>query len=118
MLVDEPGRSFVHVPGIHDIMFRLGRGTSIFRAFMMKTAHSNFVLITFLLLSSQSVSKQPPAGSFCSATHFCDGEEDSVTKTVKGESEENEMEELVRQQYEDFPSPEVTFKQLEDDKLR
>ena len=88
------------------------------------------------------------AGSSCSANHFCDGEEASVAETVKGEnfqekreSEENEIEELVLQQYEenisekrksksdeeeelvrkqfeDFPSPEVTFEQVEDEKQR
>ena len=81
-----------------------------------------------LLLVSQAVCKLPPAAaSFCSADHFCDGDEGYVTESTKEEnlqekkkreSEENEKEEMVRQQYEDFPSPEVTLKQLEDEKLR
>ena len=90
---------------------------------------------TAVLLISKTVCKLPPLGSFCSADHFCDMDEDHVAKTVKEESvhknpgetkkiesDENEkeelLEEMVRQQYEDFPSPEVTLKQLEDEKLR
>ena len=93
------------------------------------TVHGDFFLIAaaLLLLVSQAVCKLPPAASFCSADHFCDGDEGYVTETTKEEnlqeskkreSEENEKEEMVRQQYEDFPSPEVTLKQLEDEKLR
>ena len=115
---------------------------------MSRTARGSFALITCaaslllgsqtlitcadaLLLGSQTVSKLPPAASFCSANHFCDGNGDYVTETMKEEnlqenlgeskkreSEENEKEEMVRQQYEDFPSPEVTLKQLEDEKQR
>ena len=94
------------------------------------TSQGHFVLITSftaVLLISKTSCKLPPLGSFCSADHFCDGDEGYVTKTTKEEnlqendkieSEENEMEQMVRQQYEDFPSPEVTLKQLENEKLR
>ena len=105
---------------------------------MMRIVQGHFVLITFtaVLLVSKTLCKLPPDGSFCSANHFCNGDEDSVTRTMKEESlgenqgetnkrgseenekEENEMEEMVRQQYEDFPTPEVTLKQLEEEKLR
>ena len=101
----------------------------------MSAAHGYFVLMTcsasFLLLVSQTACKLPPTASFCSANHFCEGDEDYATETMKKEnvqesrgekkkreSEENEKEKMVRQQYEDFPTPEVTLKQLEDEKLR
>ena len=95
------------------------------------TSQGHFVLITSftaVLLISKTGCKLPPLGSFCSADHFCDGDEDRVAKNVKDEnldsimrkSDEKEelLEEMVRQQYEDFPSPEVTLKQVEDEKLR
>ena len=99
----------------------------------MMTGQGHFVLITSftaVLLISKTVCEPPPVGSFCSADHFCDENEDHVTKTAKEkhlhknpkqrESKEKEepFEDMVRQQYEDFPSPEVTLKQLEDEKLR
>ena len=111
-------------------MYHLDDGFRGFKNFTMSTARGYFVLTTCaaaLLLVSQTVSKLPPPPSFCSADHFCDGDEGYVTETTKEEnlqekkkreSEENEKEEMVRQQYEDFPSPEVTLKQLEDEKLR
>ena len=100
------------------------------------TSQGHFVLITSftaVLLISKTGCKLPPLGSFCSADHFCDGDEDHIAKTVKEEylpkypgetiqrrSDEKEelLEKMVRQQYEDFPSPEVTLQQLEDEKLR
>ena len=94
----------------------------------MRIVQGHFVLITFtaVLLVSKTLCKLPPDGSFCSANHFCYGDEDlgeSQGETNKrgseeNEKEENEMEEMVRQQYEDFPTPEVTLKQLEEEKLK
>ena len=102
----------------------------------MRTGQGHFVLITALtavLLISKIDCGLPPVGSFCSTDHFCDGDEDHVAKIVKkenlhkntggtkkieSENKDEFLEEIVRQQYEDFPSPEVTLKQLEDEKLR
>ena len=104
----------------------------------MRIVQGHFVLITFtaVLLVSETLCKLPPVGSFCSANHFCYGDEDlgenqgetnkrgSEENEKEGgekeenEKEENEMEEMVRQQYEDFPTPEVTLKQLEEEKLK
>ena len=97
-------------------MYHLDDGFRGLKAFTMSTARGYFVLTTcaaaLLLLVSQAVCKLPPAASFCSADHFCDGDEGYVTESTKEEnlqekkkreSEENEKEEMVRQQYEDFP---------------
>ena len=94
----------------------------------MRIVQGHFVLITFtaVLLVSKTLCKLPPDGSFCSANHFCYGDEDlgenqgetNKRGSEENEKEENEMEEMVRQQYEDFPTPEVTLKQLEEEKLR
>ena len=109
----------------------------------MRIVQGHFVLITFAagLLVSKTLCKLPPDGSFCSANHFCYGDEDlgenqgetnkrgseenekeenekEENEMEEGEKEENEMEEMVRQQYEDFPTPEVTLKQLEEEKLK
>ena len=102
----------------------------------MRSSQGHFVLITALtavLLIPKIDCELPPVGSFCSADHFCEENGDNIAKIVKKgnlhkntggtkkiESEEKDelLEEMVRRQYEDFPSPEVTLKQLEDEKLR
>ena len=99
-------------------------------AFTMRRASKHFVLITFTasqLVVFATLCSLPSVGSFCSADRFCDGGEDDKENVHKNLEEsikierakrEREVEELVRKQFEDFPSPEVTLEQLEDERQR
>ena len=89
-------------------------------------------------LAPRSLCKLLPARSFCSAHRFCEeggGVRDDEPakegdfKTKKDEMvdegedemveeiEDDLVDELVKKQYEDFPCPEVTAQQLEEEKL-
>ena len=101
-------------------------------SFTMRSASKHFVLITFTasqLVVFATLCSLPSVGSFCSADRFCDGGEDdkeymhkNMEESIKIERAKRErevlVEELVRKQFEDFPSPEVTLEQLEDERQR
>ena len=101
-------------------------------SFTMRRASKHFVLITFTasqLVVFATLCSLPSVGSFCSADRFCDGGEDdkeylhkNLEESIKIERAKRErevlVEELVRKQFEDFPSPEVTLEQLEDERQR
>ena len=96
----------------------------------MRRASKHFVLITSTasqLVVLATLCSLSSVGSFCSADRFCDGGEDDKENVHKNLEEsikierakrEREVEELVRKQFEDFPSPEVTLEQLEDERQR
>ena len=101
-------------------------------SFTMRSASKHFVLITFTasqLVVFATLCSLPSVGSFCSADRFCDGGEDdkenvhkNLEESIKIERAKRErevvVEELVRRQFEDFPSPEVTLEQLEEERQR
>ena len=101
-------------------------------SFTMRRASKHFVLITFTasqLVVFATLCSLPSVGSFCSADRFCDGGEDdkenvhkNLEESIKIERAKRErevvVEELVRRQFEDFPSPEVTLEQLEEERQR
>ena len=98
-------------------------------SFTMRRASKHFVLITFTasqLVVFATLCSLPSVGSFCSADRFCEDDKENVHKnleeSIKIERAKRErevvVEELVRRQFEDFPSPEVTLEQLEEERQR